>query len=157
MRPELVIAGTFVSERLGTFAGIHTVGAAAGVILAAVYMLGVVQKVFFGPLTNPKNKSLPDLTVRESLAVAPLVLLVFVIGLFPSVFLDRMKESVAMAHEQFKTVSAQAILFADERNAKLLPEDSFSPAFLRGAPAPSVDEKPTAAGPKADANVGDQP
>ena len=61
----LVIMGTFMSERLGKFAGIHTVGAAAGVILAAVYMLYVVQKMFFGPLSNPKNKGLPDLTPRE--------------------------------------------------------------------------------------------
>jgi NADH-quinone oxidoreductase subunit M len=61
----MIIMGTYVSERLGTFSGIHTVGAAAGVILAAVYMLGVVQKMFFGPLSNPKNKHLPDLTTAR--------------------------------------------------------------------------------------------
>jgi NADH-quinone oxidoreductase subunit M len=138
----MVIGGTFVSERFGTFAGIHTVGAAAGVILAAVYMLSVVQKMFFGPLTNPKNKHLPDLTVRESLALAPLVLLIFVIGLFPGIFLDRMKDSVALAYNQFKTVSAQAILFADDQDAKLLPEETFSPAFLKGAPATAEPKPP---------------
>lgn len=137
----LVIMGTFLSERLGKFAGIHTVGAAAGVILAAVYMLSVVQKMFFGPLTNPKNKNLPDMTVRETLAVAPFVVMIFVIGFFPSVFLDRMKESVQLHHNQFKVVSGQAILYADERDAKLLPEDTFSPAFLKGAP-----KKPSAEG-----------
>ncbi len=79
----MIIMGTYTSERLGTFSGIHTVGASAGVILAAVYMLGVVQKMFFGPLTNPKNKHLPDLTVRETLAVAPLIVMIFVIGFFP--------------------------------------------------------------------------
>ena len=41
----------------------------------AVYMLSVTQKMFFGPLTNPKNKRLSDLTVRETLALAPLVAL----------------------------------------------------------------------------------
>ncbi|WP_433937480.1 NuoM family protein [Sorangium cellulosum] len=130
----MIIMGTYASERLGTFSGIHTVGAAAGVILAAVYMLSVVQKMFFGPLTNPKNKHLPDVTPREALALAPLVLMIFVIGLFPAIFLDRMKESVLFTYNQFKVVSGQAILFADERNAKLLPEDTFSPAFLKGAP-----------------------
>jgi NADH-quinone oxidoreductase subunit M len=106
----MVITGTFASERLGTFSGLHTVGAAAGVILAAVYMLSIVQKMFFGPLTHPKNKLLPDLTPRETLALAPLVLLIFIIGFFPAIFLDRMKDSV--------------------------PEDTFAPAFLKGAPAP---------------------
>jgi len=142
----LVIMGTFLSERLGKFAGIHTVGAAAGVILAAVYMLYVVQKMFFGPLTNPKNKHLPDLTVRESLALAPLVLMIFVIGLFPAIFLDRMKESVLLHHNQYKVVSGQAILFADERDAKLLPEDTFSPAFLKGMPKKEKPEEAAGSG-----------
>ena len=47
-------------------------------------MLSVVQKMFFGPLTNPKNKHLPDLNARETLALAPLVALIFVIGFFPN-------------------------------------------------------------------------
>jgi NADH-quinone oxidoreductase subunit M len=136
----MVITGTYVSERLSTFSGLHTVGAAAGVILAAVYMLSVVQKMFFGPLTNPKNKGLPDLSVRESLALAPLVLMIFVIGLFPSIFLDRMKDSILLHYNQFKTVSGQAVLFSDEKDAKLLPEDTFSPAFLKGAPTKEGQE-----------------
>jgi NADH-quinone oxidoreductase subunit M len=136
----MIIMGTYVSERLGTFGGVHTIGAAAGVILAAVYMLGVVQKVFFGPLTNPKNKHLPDLTVRETVAIAPLVAMIFVIGFFPNVFLDRMKASVDLAYEQFKFVSGQAVLFSSERDAKLLPVDTLSPAFLKGAPVVGEDK-----------------
>ncbi|MEP7120703.1 MAG: NADH-quinone oxidoreductase subunit M [Byssovorax sp.] len=138
----MVIMGTYTSERLSTFSGIHTVGASAGVILAAVYMLGVVQKIFFGPLTNPKNKNLPDLTVRETLAVAPLIVMIFVIGFFPSIFLDRTKDAVQLEYNQFKTVSEQSIRFGDEKNAQMLPEDDFSPAFLRGAPGFKEDEKP---------------
>ena len=137
----MIIMGTYTSERLGTFSGIHTVGASAGVILAAVYMLGVVQKIFFGPLTNPKNQHLPDLTVRETLAVAPLIVMIFVIGFFPSIFLDRMKEAVQLEYNQFKTVSAQAILYGDDKNAQLLPDDTFSPEFLKGAPG-IKEEKP---------------
>ena len=131
----MVITGTFVSERLANFSGIHTVGAAAGVILAAVYMLGVVEKVFFGPLSNPKNKHLPDLTVRESLALAPLVLMIFVIGFVPKIFLDPMKPSIDQFHSQFKTMSGQAVLYADDHAAKILPTDVFAPSFLKGAPA----------------------
>jgi NADH-quinone oxidoreductase subunit M len=149
----LIIMGTFLSERLGKFAGIHTVGASAGVILAAVYMLYVVQKMFFGPLTNPKNKNLPDLTVRESLALAPLVLMIFVIGFFPSIFLDRMKESILLQHNQYKVVSGQAILFSDERDAKLLPEDTFSPAFLKGMP--KKEKEPATEGADSQAALGE--
>ena len=138
----MVISATYVSERLGVFSGIQTVGAAAGVILAAIYMLGMVQRVFFGPLSNPKNKHLPDITPRETFALAPLVLMIFVIGLFPSIFLDRMKDSVALAYNQFKVVSDQSILYGDDKIAKMLPADTFNPAFLKGAPTLKSEQKP---------------
>ncbi len=141
----MIIMGTYTSERLSTFSGIHTVGAAAGVILAAVYMLGVVQKMFFGPLSNPKNKHLPDLTVRETLALAPLVVMIFVIGLFPSIFLDRMKDSVQLSYNQFKTISSQAILFSHEQDADFLPADDFSTEFLKGAPSTEREKREEAA------------
>jgi NADH-quinone oxidoreductase subunit M len=137
----MIITGTYVSEVLGVFSGIQSVGAAAGVILAAVYMLGVVQKMFFGPLSNPKNKHLIDITPRETLALAPLVAMIFVIGLFPSIFLDRTKDSVQLAYDQFKAVSGQARTFGDERGAKMLEPSVFSPAFLKGAPVPRGEEK----------------
>ncbi len=90
----MVIMGTVVSQPLGRWAIPQAAVAAFGVILAAVYMLSVVQKVFFGPLDNPKNKLLSDLSPRETMALAPLLVLVFAIGLFPNVILDRMHESV---------------------------------------------------------------
>jgi NADH-quinone oxidoreductase subunit M len=137
----LVITGTFASERLTVFSGIQTVGAAAGVILAAVYMLGAVQKMFFGPLSNPKNQHLNDVTRREVLALAPLVAMIFVIGLFPAIFLDRMKDSVQLAYDQFKAVSDQAQNFGGE-GAGILSPDVFSPAFLKGAPEVKPKEAP---------------
>ncbi len=104
----LVIVGTYSSPRLGRFSGVDAVLAAAGVILAAIYMLSVVQKVFFGPLRNPKNRALPDLNTREVLALAPLVLLVFIIGLFPSVFLSRTSEAVGALEMRTRLVWLQA-------------------------------------------------
>jgi NADH-quinone oxidoreductase subunit M len=97
----MVIMSTIVSQALGRWALPQTAVAAAGVILAAVYMLSVVQKVFFGPLDNPKNKSLSDLTPRESIALAPLVVLVFAIGFFPRILLDRMHDSVTGVVERY--------------------------------------------------------
>ncbi len=68
--------------------------AVSGVILGAVYMLDVTQKVFFGPSTNPRNAHLEDLNPREWRAVLPLVGAIFVIGLFPMFFRDRIDPSV---------------------------------------------------------------
>ena len=74
-------------------------------------------------------------------AVAPLIVMIFVIGFFPSIFLDRMKDAVQLEYNQFKTVSAQSILYGDEKNAQLLPDDTFAPEFLKGAPG-ITEEKP---------------
>jgi NADH-quinone oxidoreductase subunit M len=90
----MVIMGTIVSQPLGRWATSQAAVAAFGVILAAVYMLSVVQKVFFGPLDNPKNEHLSDLNTRETVALAPLLVLVFAVGLFPGVLLSRMHDSV---------------------------------------------------------------
>jgi NADH-quinone oxidoreductase subunit M len=133
----LVITGTMVSRRLNALAGIDAVGAALGVILGAVYMLTLTQKTFFGPLSNPKNKRLTDLTVRESLALAPLVLFVFVIGLFPSIFLDRTKDSVLAFLDRYNAVWAEG---RTEDSAARLLRPSADPALERGAPAPPGEE-----------------
>jgi NADH-quinone oxidoreductase subunit M len=89
----MIITGTFVSNKLGHFNGVQAVGAALGVILGAIYMLGAVQRMFFGPITKPENKTLHDMNRREIVAVAPLIVLIFVVGLFPNIFLSRMKDA----------------------------------------------------------------
>ncbi len=91
----MIITGTFVSNKLGHFNGVQAVGAALGVILGALYMLGAVQKMFFGPLTRRENKSLSDINARELIGVAPLIVMIFVIGLFPNILLTRMKDACA--------------------------------------------------------------
>ena len=63
--------------------------------------------------------------------------MIFVIGLFPSIFLDRMKDSVQLAYDQFKAVSGQSRAFGDDRGAKMLGAEVFNPKFLEGAPVPS--------------------
>ncbi len=104
----MVIMGTYTSPYLGKFHWVDAALAAFGVILAAVYMLSVVQKVFFGPLKNPKNFHLPDLTIREGVALAPLVIMVFVIGLFPSTFLSRSSQAVSDFHTRNRLVWNEA-------------------------------------------------
>jgi NADH-quinone oxidoreductase subunit M len=91
----MIITGTFVSNKLGHVAGIQAVGAAIGVILGALYMLSMVQRVFFGPITRKGNLRLKDINNREMLGVAPLIVMIFVIGLFPRIFLDPMRDAVS--------------------------------------------------------------
>ena len=73
-----------------------TVLAAAGVILAAWYLLTAFRKIAQGPITKPENDSqhLLDLRRGEVFMLLPLVLLFFVIGLFPNLFLDKINPSV---------------------------------------------------------------
>ncbi len=97
----MVIMGTFMSPTLGNFSHLQAVLASLGVILAAVYMLSVVQKMFFGPLNNPKNKGLADINVRELVAVTPMIAMIFVIGFFPKVFLEPMKPTVDTILDRF--------------------------------------------------------
>jgi len=97
----MIVMGTFVSQVLGGNARVQAAGAAFGVVLAAVYMLSVTQKMFFGPLKNPKNFHLNDLNSRESVALAPLVALVFIIGFFPNLFLAPMSNGVSAVVERY--------------------------------------------------------
>jgi NADH-quinone oxidoreductase subunit M len=97
----MIVMGTFVSQALGGNAKLQAGLAAAGVILAAVYMLSVVQKMFFGPLSNPKNRRLKDMTPREIIAIAPLIGMIFVIGWFPTIFTSRMTEGVSAVVDRY--------------------------------------------------------
>ena len=60
----------------------------SGVILAAVYMLWMFQRVMFGPVTNPENEKLRDLSRRELPTLVPVLLLIFWIGIYPKPFLE---------------------------------------------------------------------
>jgi formate hydrogenlyase subunit 3/multisubunit Na+/H+ antiporter MnhD subunit len=68
--------------------------AALGVILSAVYMLWMFQRVNYGPLTNEKNRGLADLSRRERWMIVPTVVMAIVMGVAPSVFLRPMAPSV---------------------------------------------------------------
>ena len=95
-----VLLGTFQSQVLPR-AHWLVMAAALGVVLGAVYMLGMYLKVFFGPVRNPKNEGLRDVTAREIVCFAPLVALIFGIGLLPGWLTRRMEASVRIACAEY--------------------------------------------------------
>jgi len=84
----LILLGTFKANV--TYAVIGT----AGIVLAAVYMLWMVQRVFYGTLDNEENRKLRDISLREGLIALPLVIAIFWIGVYPKTFIDKIEPSV---------------------------------------------------------------
>jgi NADH-quinone oxidoreductase subunit M len=68
--------------------------AGLGVILSAVYMLWMFQRVYYGEVTDDHNAHMPDLSVREWAIVGPLVAAAILMGIFPNAFLKPMEPAV---------------------------------------------------------------
>jgi NADH-quinone oxidoreductase subunit M len=71
-----------------------TAAATSGVILGALYLLWMYQRVIFGPLTHEENARLEDLSGREIAVIAPVIAACFLMGLHPAPFLARMQPSI---------------------------------------------------------------
>lgn len=101
-----ILVGAFGSQAIGSpwFAGLATLG----VILAAVYLLFMFEKVFLGKIEHPENAKLPDIRLREVLLLLPLLVLIFWIGLYPKPFLDLINPT-AMQLEQLVQAAAMAV------------------------------------------------
>lgn len=93
----LILMGAFESN-LRWFAILGT----TGVILAAVYMLWMFQRVMFGKITNPENEKLTDLSLREIVLMVPLLVFVFWIGFYPNTFFEKMNPSLDNLIQQVK-------------------------------------------------------
>jgi len=78
--------------------------ATSGVVLAAGYLLWLVRRVFFGPMTISGNETIPDLSRRELATIVPLVALIIWIGVYPRPFLDRITPAIDAWLRQVKPV-----------------------------------------------------
>jgi len=104
----LILIGAFEGELRW-----WTIIATSGVILSAVYMLWMFQRVMFGELDNPKNQKLSDLNAREIGIMVPLVVMIFVMGIYPKPFIDKMDPAIKKLVSQVRPASM---------NAKKMPE-----------------------------------
>jgi len=109
----LSLAGFFkVSPLMTVFAG-------TSIILGAAYMLRAMKNTFFGPITNPENKDLPDLDKKELTALIPLVALVVWLGVYPNPVLKPIdtttKALVQMMHQKAQTKEAKATILVSKK------------------------------------------
>src|SRR5882724_8594730 len=93
----LILLGAFQVDR--TVAVLAT----TGIIFAAVYLLWMYQRVFFGVITNEANRRLPDLSAREWAILLPILLLIVWIGVYPASFTGMTEASVEALIAQVQT------------------------------------------------------
>jgi NADH-quinone oxidoreductase subunit M len=104
----LILLGAWTSAAVH-YAWIVTMLAATGVIWATVYMLWMLQRVVFGTKTSDANAGLPDLNRREAGLLIPLIVLMFLMGVYPGPFLNRSRESIEAARQRITGAPAQVV------------------------------------------------
>jgi NADH-quinone oxidoreductase subunit M len=92
----LILLGTFASN------SVFAVFGAAGIIFAAVYLLWMYQRVFFGQVVHEENLKLKDVNFREILVIGVLVVIAIWIGVYPAPLLSRMQPSLELILSRFQ-------------------------------------------------------
>ncbi|WP_447977971.1 NADH-quinone oxidoreductase subunit M [Candidatus Nitrospira bockiana] len=121
----LVLIGTFVWSRFAA------VIASLGIILAAAYLLWMVQRVVFGVPAKAAAGHLVDLNLREMATLAPLVALVFWIGFYPAPVLEPMHRTVA---QLVGRVESEQPAFEGGAQSTLSPRSTASQATAHAQP-----------------------
>jgi NADH-quinone oxidoreductase subunit M len=99
----LILQGTFLANRT------YAVFAATAVILAAVYMLWMYQRVFVGQIRHDENRMLADLNGREIITILPLILMAIWMGVASGGFLRKMDASIQAVVERIDTVRQEQV------------------------------------------------
>ena len=113
----LILLGAFESQLR-----LWTIIATSGVILSAVYMLWVFQRVMFGELDNPKNQKLLDLNAREIAIMIPLLVMIFFMGLYPKPIIDKMDPAIKKLVAQVRIAPAVAQVIPAANPMPMMPE-----------------------------------
>jgi NADH-quinone oxidoreductase subunit M len=93
--------------------------ATTGVVLGAAYMLWMFQRVMFGKVTHPENEKLKDLSPREITVLVPMVIMIFLMGIYPKLFFSKMDVTVEKFLKDFK---AKVEMKADAPTPKITAE-----------------------------------
>jgi NADH-quinone oxidoreductase subunit M len=109
-------------------ASVFTAVAATGVILSAVYMLWMFQRVNYGELTNPKNQGMRDLSLREWIVIGPICAMAIFMGVVPQVFLAPM--APAVERNVASVVGAPSLNAGADPGAPVTVADDDAPATL---------------------------
>ena len=128
----LILLGAFQSTVLNS--PVLVAAATTGVILAAVYLLHMVYRTFFGELTDAANAEMPDLNAREFGLMVPLVVLMFVLGFYPNPFLQQTAPTT-----QFLLETVEEKRAAIEARAEAAPATAETPRPVPPAP-PEAEE-----------------
>lgn len=115
----LILLGTF------EFNWVYAALGATGIILGAIYMLWAYQRVFFGPLNKAANKVLEDINLREIIVILPLAIMMFVMGIYPKPFLERIEPSVQALLDAKFSYMAPETKHGDDQS----PDDGFRLVF----------------------------
>jgi NADH-quinone oxidoreductase subunit M len=100
----LVLVGAFqVSPWLAALA-------TTGIIFAAVYLLWMYQRVVFGEITREENRRLTDLSPREWAVLAPVLLFIVWIGVYPTAFTGKTEATIAALLAQVESKASVALL-----------------------------------------------
>jgi NADH-quinone oxidoreductase subunit M len=98
----MILSGSFMSPVLNN--NIYAIIATFGVVLAAVYMLWMYQRVMLGPLDNEENKKITDLSKLEIATIIPLIFFIVWIGVYPTTFLSKSEASIKKVVDQIELV-----------------------------------------------------
>jgi NADH-quinone oxidoreductase subunit M len=115
----LILLGTFKSTVIGS--PLLVVFATSGVILAAVYLLWMVYRTFFGTITRSENRDMRDLNLREIALLVPLALLMVVLGVAPAKFLEKSELTTQFLLDTVQTKQAALNAPAGELRAEAVP------------------------------------
>jgi NADH-quinone oxidoreductase subunit M len=99
----LVLSGAFQAR------AVYGILGATGVIWSAGYLLWMYQRVFYGKITKPVNETLPDLDLRERIALLPAMAAALVMGVAPLLWLNAISPAVQTALAPFAQLASKVV------------------------------------------------